>query len=255
MHSREVVDLLTDDDAEVLEAHPVDTLVNGGMSSMRETGVPSRTSSGSASTIKEIGRPFQTFSRFALAWRSRSVRRWTYRSHRRRDGEVAERVGRDVDAAGQKTIALHRREGSIVADDLGDRIRRRHVASSSAIVRDAWTLAGSSEVHGRPHPVQPDGRYEGSSRKATESFKAVLDRARIPRRCALTRGRDIEAACGQLAERAGAVLRRSAVAAFDRSSTSRARRPPCRIQAAFSGERLSLTLALRERRQAGSDEA
>src|SRR5688500_1561252 len=29
MHSRELVDLLTDDDAEVLEAHPVDTLVNG----------------------------------------------------------------------------------------------------------------------------------------------------------------------------------------------------------------------------------
>src|SRR5438477_10601595 len=28
MHSREVVDVLTDDDAEVLEAHPVDTLVN-----------------------------------------------------------------------------------------------------------------------------------------------------------------------------------------------------------------------------------
>jgi hypothetical protein len=53
------------------------------------------------------------------------------------DSEVAERVGRDVDAAGNKTVALHRREGSIVPDDLGDRIRHRHVASSSAIVRDA----------------------------------------------------------------------------------------------------------------------
>jgi hypothetical protein len=29
MHSREVVDVLTDDDAEVLEAHPVNPLVNG----------------------------------------------------------------------------------------------------------------------------------------------------------------------------------------------------------------------------------
>ena len=48
------------------------------------------------------------------------------------DGEVAERVGGDVDAAGKKTVALHRGEGSIVADDLGDRIRPRHVASSSA---------------------------------------------------------------------------------------------------------------------------
>src|SRR2546422_9473604 len=52
------------------------------------------------------------------------------------DGEVAEREGCDVDAAGNKTVALHRREGSIVPDDLGDRIRRRHVASSSAMVRD-----------------------------------------------------------------------------------------------------------------------
>src|SRR5438876_1007726 len=53
------------------------------------------------------------------------------------DGEVAERVGCDVDAAGNKTVALHRREGSIVPDDLGDRIRRRHAASSSAIVGHA----------------------------------------------------------------------------------------------------------------------
>ena len=44
------------------------------------------------------------------------------------DGEVAERIRRDVDAAGNKTVALHRREGSIVPDDLGYRIRRRHVA-------------------------------------------------------------------------------------------------------------------------------
>jgi hypothetical protein len=44
------------------------------------------------------------------------------------DRKVAERVGRDVDAARKKTVALHRREGSIVPDDLGDRIRRRHVA-------------------------------------------------------------------------------------------------------------------------------
>src|SRR6266487_2827148 len=29
MHLRELVEVLTDDDAEVLEAHPVDTLVNG----------------------------------------------------------------------------------------------------------------------------------------------------------------------------------------------------------------------------------
>ena len=48
-------------------------------------------------------------------------------------------------------------------------------------------------------PYNPTGVYEGSSRDAIERFKTVLDRARIPATVRLTRGRDIEAACGQLA--------------------------------------------------------
>jgi 23S rRNA (adenine2503-C2)-methyltransferase len=48
-------------------------------------------------------------------------------------------------------------------------------------------------------PYNPTGRFDGSSRQAIESFKQVLDRARIPATVRLTRGRDIEAACGQLA--------------------------------------------------------
>jgi 23S rRNA (adenine2503-C2)-methyltransferase len=48
-------------------------------------------------------------------------------------------------------------------------------------------------------PYNPTGRFDGSSRQAIESFKTVLDRARIPATVRLTRGRDIEAACGQLA--------------------------------------------------------
>ena len=48
-------------------------------------------------------------------------------------------------------------------------------------------------------PYNPTGLYEGSSRDAIQRFKAVLDRARIPATVRLTRGRDIEAACGQLA--------------------------------------------------------
>ena len=48
-------------------------------------------------------------------------------------------------------------------------------------------------------PYNPTGRFDGSSRQAIETFKAVLDRARIPATVRLTRGRDIEAACGQLA--------------------------------------------------------
>ena len=48
-------------------------------------------------------------------------------------------------------------------------------------------------------PYNPTGRYEGSSRKAIAAFKQVLDRARLPATVRLTRGRDIAAACGQLA--------------------------------------------------------
>jgi 23S rRNA (adenine2503-C2)-methyltransferase len=48
-------------------------------------------------------------------------------------------------------------------------------------------------------PYNPTGLYEGSPRDAIERFKTVLERARIPATVRLTRGRDIEAACGQLA--------------------------------------------------------
>jgi 23S rRNA (adenine2503-C2)-methyltransferase len=48
-------------------------------------------------------------------------------------------------------------------------------------------------------PYNPTGRFEGSSRAAIAAFKSVLDRARLPATIRLTRGRDIEAACGQLA--------------------------------------------------------
>jgi 23S rRNA (adenine2503-C2)-methyltransferase len=48
-------------------------------------------------------------------------------------------------------------------------------------------------------PYNPTGMYEGSSRDAIASFKHVLDLARLPATVRLTRGRDIAAACGQLA--------------------------------------------------------
>ncbi len=48
-------------------------------------------------------------------------------------------------------------------------------------------------------PYNPTGMYDGSSRDAIAAFKRVLDRARIPSTVRLTRGRDIAAACGQLA--------------------------------------------------------
>jgi len=49
-------------------------------------------------------------------------------------------------------------------------------------------------------PYNPtDSDLHGSSREATEAFKAVLEGKGVPTTVRLTRGRDIDAACGQLA--------------------------------------------------------
>ena len=53
-------------------------------------------------------------------------------------------------------------------------------------------------------PYNPTGAFDGSSRKAIDAFKRVLDRAGIPATVRLTRGRDIDAACGQLAAKRAA---------------------------------------------------
>jgi 23S rRNA (adenine2503-C2)-methyltransferase len=48
-------------------------------------------------------------------------------------------------------------------------------------------------------PYNPTGMYEGSARDAIAAFKSALHRAHVPATVRLTRGRDIAAACGQLA--------------------------------------------------------
>jgi len=48
-------------------------------------------------------------------------------------------------------------------------------------------------------PYNPTGMYDGSSRDRIAAFKSALDKTRVPSTVRLTRGRDIEAACGQLA--------------------------------------------------------
>jgi 23S rRNA (adenine2503-C2)-methyltransferase len=48
-------------------------------------------------------------------------------------------------------------------------------------------------------PYNPTGRFGGSPREAIAAFKAVLDRRHQPATVRLTRGREIAAACGQLA--------------------------------------------------------
>jgi 23S rRNA (adenine2503-C2)-methyltransferase len=54
-------------------------------------------------------------------------------------------------------------------------------------------------------PYNPTGAYEGSSRDAITAFKAVLEEHGLRATVRLTRGRDIDAACGQLAASASSV--------------------------------------------------
>jgi 23S rRNA (adenine2503-C2)-methyltransferase len=51
-------------------------------------------------------------------------------------------------------------------------------------------------------PYNPTGMYDGSSREAIAAFQAALEEHGIGATVRLTRGRDIDAACGQLAAKA-----------------------------------------------------
>jgi 23S rRNA (adenine2503-C2)-methyltransferase len=51
-------------------------------------------------------------------------------------------------------------------------------------------------------PYNPTGMYEGSSGQAIDAFRAVLEEHGLRATVRLTRGRDIDAACGQLAAKA-----------------------------------------------------
>src|SRR5690242_17705244 len=88
-----------------------------------------------------------------------------------------------------------------------------------------------AQLLGRDHfkvnliPYNPTGLYEGSSRDRIAAFRRELERARVPVTVRLTRGRDIEAACGQLAA-APRVRRRSAPSSQPAQSRRRAAGAP-----------------------------
>ena len=73
------------------------------------------------------------------------------------------------------------------------------VTDSPAHARDLAALLDPQIFKVNLIPYNPTGMFEGSSREAIAAFKRELDRARIPATVRLTRGRDIAAACGQLA--------------------------------------------------------
>jgi 23S rRNA (adenine2503-C2)-methyltransferase len=93
--------------------------------------------------------------------------------------------------------------------------RRHYAATNRRVFVEYVMLSGVNDApeHGRALasllgregfkvnliPYNPTGMYDGSSRARIAAFKAQLDRAHVPATVRLTRGRDIEAACGQLA--------------------------------------------------------
>ncbi len=94
---------------------------------------------------------------------------------------------------------------------LADLLGRDHF-KVNLIPYNPWAASAGSQATGaRPNtpPTAAGGLYEGSSRDRIAAFRHELERARVPVTVRLTRGRDIEAACGQLAA-APRVRRRSA---------------------------------------------
>jgi len=67
---------------------------------------------------------------------------------------------------------------------------------------NAWAASTVGKAAGaRPNnpPTAAGGLFEGSSRETIGTFRWELEKAHVPVTVRLTRGRDIEAACGQLA--------------------------------------------------------
>jgi len=68
--------------------------------------------------------------------------------------------------------------------------------------REGGGVGGDSIFKVNLIPFNPtDSPYEGSSRESIAAFRAALESRNIPVTVRLTRGRDIDAACGQLAAR------------------------------------------------------
>jgi 23S rRNA (adenine2503-C2)-methyltransferase len=84
---------------------------------------------------------------------------------------------------------------------LGELLGRGHF-KVNLIPYNPWAAsAGGEAASARPNtpPMAAGGLYDGSPRERISAFRHELERARVPVTVRLTRGRDIEAACGQLA--------------------------------------------------------
>jgi 23S rRNA (adenine2503-C2)-methyltransferase len=99
----------------------------------------------------------------------------------------------DVLAECRRYVALRRRKVFV------EYVLLAGVNDSPAAARALADVLDPSAFKVNLIPYNPTGRFDESSRETIERFKAILQRAHIPATVRLTRGRDIEAACGQLA--------------------------------------------------------
>jgi 23S rRNA (adenine2503-C2)-methyltransferase len=100
----------------------------------------------------------------------------------------------DVLAECRRYVALRRRKVFVEYVMLGgvnDRVEQAAQLARALVPREAFKV--------NLIPYNPTGMYDGSSRKAIDAFRETLVRAGVPATVRLTRGRDIAAACGQLA--------------------------------------------------------
>jgi 23S rRNA (adenine2503-C2)-methyltransferase len=99
----------------------------------------------------------------------------------------------DVLAECRRYVALRRRKvfvEYVMLAGVNDRVEQARALAHAL---------GTREFKVNLIPYNPTGAFDGSSRKAIDAFAAALRRAGVPTTVRLTRGRDIAAACGQLA--------------------------------------------------------
>ncbi|HLX19385.1 MAG TPA: 23S rRNA (adenine(2503)-C(2))-methyltransferase RlmN [Gaiellaceae bacterium] len=100
---------------------------------------------------------------------------------------------RDVVAQCRRYVELRRRRVFV------EYVMLAGVNDSRAQARALASVLGRDGFKVNLIPYNPTGIYDGSSRERIAGFREELERAHVPVTVRLTRGRDIEAACGQLA--------------------------------------------------------
>jgi len=100
---------------------------------------------------------------------------------------------RDVVAECRRYVAKRRRRVFV------EYVMLAGVNDSKAQARALAKLLGRDDFKVNLIPYNPTGMYDGSTRDRIAGFREELEKAHVPVTVRLTRGRDIEAACGQLA--------------------------------------------------------